>query len=310
MAMIFIGAGIDVSKDFLDVTVHDCGAVQRFCNDPSGWAGLIDWLGPFKPDQVVLEATGGYEQKPLDALHAVGLPMIRINPRQARDFAKATGQLAKTDRLDARVLAHMASSLQLITYRPLSESQRVLKQFHQRRGHVVDMLRSEQQRRRHTDEPRLRQMLERHIRQLKTDLAELDKAIAQRIASTLHAEVLGTIKGVGQVLLTTLIGEVPELGLLNRKAIAKLNGVAPLSRDSGHFRGHRSVWGGRASVRKALYMAALSAARYDPTLKAFYQALRARGKAAKVALVATMRKLLIILNARMRDALAAMPNPA
>jgi transposase len=301
--MRFIGAGIDISKAFLDVAIEGEKTVRRFPNTPAGFAQIIAWLGPRQLEQVVLEATGGYEKSALDALHDGGLPMIRINPRQVRDFAKATGQLAKTDRLDARILALMASVLPLIRYRPLDAEALHLKQFHQRRGHVIQMLTAEKQRRRQVVEPMLRDMLEESIRRLEGDRARLDAHIEQLLVQTLPARVLGSIKGVGQGLLTSIICDMPELGYVNRKSIAKLYGMAPLSRDSGTFSGKRTTWGGRAAPRTATYMAALSAVRHDPTLKAFYERLLARGKLKKVALVAAARKLLTILNARMRDAL-------
>ena len=301
--MSFIGAGVDVSKAFLDVTVYGEKTVRRFPNDPRGFGQVVAWLEPLKLKQVVLEATGGYEQAALDALHQGGLPMVRINPRQVRDFAKATGQLAKTDRLDARVLAHMASVLPLVPYRPLSAEAMHLKHFHVRRGHLIQMLTAEKQRRRQVVEPMLRAMLDEHIERLEADRDRLDGIIAKLVADTLPARVLGSIKGVGQALLTSVICDMPELGHVNRKAVAKLYGMAPLSRDSGTFKGKRTTWGGRAAPRSVTYMATLSAVRYDPTLRAFYQGLLARGKLKKVALVAAMRKLLTILNARMRDAL-------
>lgn len=300
-----IGVGVDVSKAFLDVAVHEQRRVQRFSNDADGWAGLVAWLGDFDIGQVLLEATGGYEQQALDALHTAGLPVARVNPRQVRDFAKAVGQLAKTDRIDARILAHMAHVVPQVAYRPLDQKTLRLKQFHLRRTHLVGMISAEKQRRRQIVEPSLRAMLDQHIGRLEQDRDQLDAAIATQVKDTLQARVCGSMKGVGRVFLTTLICDMPELGHLNRKSVAKLYGVAPLSRDSGTFRGRRTTWGGRTAARSILYMATLSAVRYDPTLKAFYQGLVARGKLKKVALVAAMRKLLIILNARMRDALAA-----
>jgi transposase len=304
MAMSGMGAGVDVSKAFLDVAVHGHRPVQRFANHAEGLAGLIEWLKGFDIGQVILEATGGYEQAALDALFRADVPVARVNPRQARDFAKAIGQLAKTDRLDARMLAHMATVIPQIRYRPLDEKALHLKQFHLRRAHVVSMISAEKQRRRQIVEPDLRAMLDVHIHHLEADRDRLDTAIAAQIEDTLQARVLGDTKGVGAVLLATAICDMPELGYLNRKSAAKLYGIAPLSRDSGTYRGKRTTWGGRASARSALYMATLSAVRYDPVLKAFYQGLVARGKLKKVALVAAMRKLLTIMNARMRDALA------
>lgn len=305
-----IGAGVDVSKAFLDVAVHDHRPVQRFTNDADGFTGLIQWLRGFDIGQVILEATGGYEQAVLDALYTASLPVARVNPRQARDFAKALGQLAKTDRLDARMLAHMATVIPQIAYRPLDEKTLRLKQFHLRRTHLVGMISAEKQRRRQIVEPSLRAMLDEHIDCLEADRDRLDAVIAAQVKDSLQARVFGSIKGVGRVFLTTLICDMPELGHLNRKSVAKLYGVAPLSRDSGTFRGKRTTWGGRAAARSIMYMATLSAVRHDPTLKAFYQGLIARGKLKKVALVAAMRKLLTIMNARMRDALATTTNAA
>lgn len=303
--MSFTGAGIDTSKAFLDVCVHGEKDVRRFPNNPAGFAQIVAWLRPMKLIQVVIEATGGYEQAPLDALYEGGLPMVRLNPRQVRDFARGVGQLAKTDRLDARILAQMGQILSLTPYRPLSAEALHLKQFHLRRAHLIQMLTAEKQRRRQVVEPLLRDMLETSIRRLEADRDQIDVIIGQLIADTLQARVLSSIKGVGPGLLTSVICDMPELGHVNRKAIAKLYGMAPLSRDSGTFQGQRTTWGGRAGPRSATYMAALSAVRYDPTLRSFYQGLLARGKAKKVALVAAMRKLLTIINARMREALQA-----
>jgi transposase len=303
------GAGVDVSKAFLDVAVHGHATVKRFTNDTAGWRQLSQWLQPFALRQVLLEATGGYEQAPLDALYGAGLPVVRVNPRQVRDFAKAVGQLAKTDRLDARILAQMATVIPLTAYCPLDDKAQRLKAFHQRRAHLVQMLAAEKQRRRQTHEPRLRAMLEAHIKQLEDDRDCLEAEIAMQVQDTLQARVIGSIPGGGQVVLSTFICDMPELGRLTRKSAAKLYGTAPLACDSGTFKGKRTTWGGRAQPRATLYMATLSAVRYDPVLKAFYQRLVARGKPKKVALVAAMRKLVTILNARMRDALAA-PAPA
>lgn len=301
------GIGIDVSKATLGVIVHDTGETRSVANAAAGWRCLAKWLLPLQPRQVVLEATGGYEQAALDALHRAGLPMVRINPRQARDFAKATGQLAKTDRLDARVLAHMAHVLSLVTYQPRSAAQQRLAQWVLRRSHVVQMRVSERQRLAVLKDPLLRRLTQRHIAALTRTLATLDQTIGQQLDAQPGLAPLRTVKGVGPVVLATLACQLPELGQLDGKAIAKLVGVAPLSRDSGKMRGKRTIWGGRDSVRSALYMAALSAMRYEPRLRDFYQRLIGRGKLAKVAIVAVMRKLLVILNARMRDAMRGVP---
>lgn len=302
--------GIDVSKATLDVAVHGSSEVRVFANSPNGFRRLAAWLLPQRPHQVVLEATGGYEQAALDALFAAGLPMVRVNPRQVRDFAKALGQLAKTDRLDARVLAQLAATISLTSYQPACDWQRRLAQWHQRRGHLVQMLGSERQRLERMADPALLTWARRHIAMLQRELRRLDAQIKHQVATQAALDPLRSLKGVGPVLQAALACQLPELGQLDGKAIAKLVGVAPLARDSGLMRGQRHVWGGRRQIRAVLYMASLTAMRYEPRLRDFYQALRARGKAAKVAIVATMRKLLVILNARMRDARIAQQQPA
>ena len=279
------GVGIDVSKSWLDVHVHGLGHSARFGNTPVGY--------------------GGYEQAALDALHAAGLPMVRLNPRQARDFAKATGQLAKTDTLDARVLAQMAAVLELMRYQPAEPWRRQLAQYRQRRAHLVMLLQQERQRLSQLSDAWLQQQARTAVRHWQKMLGEVDARIAGQIAAQSDLAVLRQVTGVGPVLLATLAAQLPELGRVDGKAIAKLVGVAPLARDSGSMRGARSIWGGRASVRQALYMGALVAVRFHPDLRTFYQRLRAQGKVAKVALVAAMRKLLVILNAKMRDQMAA-----
>jgi transposase len=299
------GVGIDVSKSWLDVHVHGLGHGARFGNTPVGYARLLAWLSPHALRLVVLEATGGYEQAALDALHAAGLPMVRLNPRQARDFAKATGQLAKTDTLDARVLAQMAAVLELMRYQPAEPWRRQLAQYRQRRAHLVMLLQQERQRLSQLSDAWLQQQARTAVRHWQKMLGEVDARIAGQIAAQSDLAVLRQVTGVGPVLLATLAAQLPELGRVDGKAIAKLVGVAPLARDSGSMRGARSIWGGRASVRQALYMGALVAVRFHPDLRTFYQRLRAQGKVAKVALVAAMRKLLVILNAKMRDQMAA-----
>lgn len=294
------GIGIDVSKDRLDVVVH-AGTVKDFANTPAGHRRLLKWLAGQAPRQIVLEATGGYERLLLAALCAAQLPVVRLNPRQARDFAKATGQLAKTDRLDARVLAHMAQVLDLPAYQAPAPWQQRLRQWTDRRHHLVEMQKAERQRLAALSDPFLRKLAQSHLRQLATQLAQIDRSIAEQVAQQPHLACLRTLKGAGPQLQATLACHLPELGHLDGKAVAKLAGVAPLACDSGQMRGQRRIWGGRTRVRAALYMAALSAMRHDPHLRPVYQRLRQRGKAAKVAIVAVMRKMLVILNARMRD---------
>lgn len=296
--------GIDVSKATLDVAVHGHVQQSSFPNTPSGHRRLVKWLLALRPHQVVLEATGRYDQAALDALHTAGLPVVRMNPRQVRDFAKATGQLAKTDRLDAAVIARMAHALDLPRYEPKADWQRRMGEWTQRRRQMIDALATERQRAESLSDPVLRRLSRALIRQIERAVLEIEREIAVQVGARPELEVLRSMKGVGPTLQATLASELPELGRLSGKAIAKLVGVAPLARDSGTLRGRRTAWGGRSQVRDPLYMAAMSAMRFEPRLKAFYESLRARGKAGKVAIVAVMRKMLVILNARVRDQLA------
>ncbi|OBU67788.1 transposase [Stenotrophomonas maltophilia] len=295
------GIGIDVSKATLDVAVHG-EQFRQFSNDKRGFVRLIRWLKKWPIKQVVLEASGGYERAALDVLHAAGLPMVRINPARARRFAQGTGRAAKTDRLDATVLAQMAHLLPLTRYVPPAPWQQRLSEFAQCRRHLVQMRVSEMQRLRRLVDPDLIAMKQRHIAQLSDDLKQLDKAIAEQLEGQPGWKNIGALKGVGPILISTLACELPELGSLGSKAIASLVGLAPMNRESGTWQGQRRISGGRAVVREALYMAALTAIRYEPRLRAFYAGLKAKGKASKVALVAVMRKMLVILNARKRDA--------
>ena len=298
--------GIDVGSDRLDVALTCEKGVRAFPNTSRGWRALMAWLRPLAPPWIVLEATGRYDAGVLSALHEAGLPVTRINPRQARDFAKASGQLAKTDQLDARMLAHLASvgaALHLRPHQPKAAWQTEMAAYQQQRAHLQQMLLSERQRLPTLAPIWLRQQAQGTILHLKRQLQQIDQQLKERIKAQPHLATLRTLTGVGEVTVATLAGHLPELGHLRGKAIAKLVGVAPLARDSGYHHGKRTVWGGRAVVRQVLYMAALTAIRYEPCLRDFYQGLRQRGKAGKVALVAVMRKMLIILNARMRDAL-------
>lgn len=302
------GIGIDVSKATLDVAVHG-EQFRQFSNDKRGFVRLIRWLKTWPIKQVVLEASGGYERAALDVLHAAGLPMVRINPARARRFAQGTGRAAKTDRLDATVLAQMAHLLPLTRYVPPAPWQQRLAEFAQCRRHLVQMRVSEMQRLRRLVDPDLIAMKQRHIAQLSDDLKQLDKAIAEQLEGQPGWKNISALKGVGPILISTLACELPELGSLGSKAIASLVGLAPMNRESGTWQGQRRISGGRAVVREALYMAALTAIRYEPRLRAFYAGLKAKGKASKVALVAVMRKMLVILNARKRDAEVALGCP-
>lgn len=295
--------GIDVSKATLDVAILGRSGSRSFPNTPAGFRRLSAWLRPLDVELVVLEATGGYEHAALNALHAAGLAMARVNPRQSRDFARATGQLAKTDRLDAEVLARLAAAVPLPRWEPREAWQNRLAEWQQRRGQVIEMIISEQQRLERLTDGCLRRGAQRHLALLARELKAIDADIARQVDAQPSLVVLRSLRGVGPVLQATLACELPELGRLSGKAVAKLVGVAPMARDSGQWRGQRVVWGGRGQIRRVLYMAALTAMRHEPLLRDFYRSLRERGKAAKVAIVAVMRKMLVILNARMRDAM-------
>lgn len=302
-------AGIDVAKEHLDACWAD--SVRRFGNDASGWAELIAKLQADAADLVVVEATGGYERAVVAALQAAGIAVARVNPRQARDFAKSLGVLAKTDALDARVLRDFADVLarhedraKFIT--PLVDTQReLLGGLMTRRRQLIDMHVAESQRLQHAD-ARAAKSIRSVLKLLDRQLAEIDRDVDQHMDRHFKPQrkLLDSVKGVGAVTTLTLLSGLPELGTLQRKPIAKLVGIAPLANDSGKFRGQRHIWGGRAEVRSALYMATLSAMRYNPVIAAYYQRLLAAGKPKKVAMVACMRKLLTILNAMLRDGAA------
>ena len=282
------GVGIDVSKAWLDVAWSACDRRLRVANTSVGWKVLVQAMADDPHVRIVLEASGGYEQGLLDYLVQAGHWVCRVNPRQARDFAKALGQLAKTDTLDARVLAQMAATVDTLSpYRSLTAAQRELSQWVRRRAQLVQMI--------------LRGWARRQLASLQGQLGRINQGIRARLKALPVVRELARTKGAGPVLISVLVGLVPELGQLDRRAIAKLIGVAPLNDDSGTRRGRRHVWGGRGSVRAVLYMAALSAIRHEPSIRAMYQRLRANGKLAKVAIVACMRKLLVILNAKARD---------
>jgi transposase len=303
MGQTFIG--IDVSKDHLDVHVfpsEDSFAVAR---DSEGLATLIERLRPLAVDLAVLEATGGFEQIVAAALVAGRIPLAVVNPRQIRDFARATGKLAKTDALDAKAIANFAAKVQPEP-RPVPDEQaRALGELVTRRRQVIDMMTAERNRRRQLTSRRLLKSVERLLAALQKELTELEREVGDGIRGTPawreRDELLRSVPGIGNVVARTLIADLPELGRLDRKQIAALVGVAPLNRDSGKMRGKRITWGGRAKVRSVLYMAALVASRHNPVLSAFYQRLIAAGKARKLALTAVMRKLLTILNAMARD---------
>jgi transposase len=293
-------AGIDVSKDRLEVAVRPAGERFDVPNDDAGIDELVGRLGQTRPALVVLESTGGFERSLVAALAASGLAVAVVNPRQTRDFARATGRLAKTDRIDAEVLAHFAEAVRPTPRAVPEEEAYVFGAILARRRQIVEMITAESNRL-GTAPRAVRKRIEAHLRWLEKELKrtddDLDEAIQESPTWRENAALLRSVPGVGPVLCRTLLAELPELGTLTHKQLAALVGLAPLNRDSGTMRGKRAVWGGRSGVRAALYMAALVATRHNPQVKEFYERLLSAGKAKKVALVACMRKLLIILNA-------------
>ncbi len=298
-----VWVGIDVSKARLDVALGAAGELLWVANDARGIASLVARMVELGPELVVLEASGGLQTALVAELGAAGLPVVVVNPRQVRDFARATGQLAKTDALDARMLALFAERIRP-KVRPLPSAQELeLKALVARRRELVEMITAE--RNRLGSAPQLlRKEISAHIRWLESRLKERDRDLGRMLRSLPlwreREDLLRAVPGVGPVLCATLLADLPELGALSRHQIAKLVGVAPLNCDSGTMRGRRTVWGGRAQVRAALYMATLAAVRCNPALKTFYLRLRSAGKPAKLALTAAMRKLLTILNAMLK----------
>ena len=294
--------GIDVSQEYLDMAVSGQKRVLRVANDEAGLQSLMRQLQEKEPELIVMEASGGYERQAAAVLLAAGLPVAVVNPRQARDFARSLGQLAKTDAIDARVLARFAGVLKPAPARLSEEATQQLRELELRRRQIVEMIVAERNRLRTA--PRTADRIQEHLRWLEDEVRRTEKEIEGLIQSDpdleAKAAILKSVPGVGRTVSATLLGSLPELGLLNRKEIAALVGVAPLNWDSGKLRGKRAIWGGRAHVRSTLYMAALVASRYNPVIRPFYERLCAAGKPKKLALVAAMRKLLIILNSMLR----------
>lgn len=299
--------GVDVAKAELVVAVRPSGATWTVPNDAAGQRTLVAQLAAERPSRIVLEATGGYELSAVAALVAAGLPVVVVNPRQVRDFARSTGQLAKTDQLDAAMLALFAERVQPPVRRLPDAATQALDALVARRRQLVEMLVAEQNRlgmaQSRGDRPvilSLRQTIAFLTRQLGGADREIGAMIRESPVWRARDDLLQSVPGIGPVASHTLLSALPELGQLDRRAIAKLVGVAPLNRDSGTWRGHRTIHGGRADVRRVVYMAALVASRRNVVLKAFYQRLVAAGKPKKLALVACMRKLLTILNTMLR----------
>jgi transposase len=306
--------GIDVSKAHLDYAYYELPDNGQVENEPGGIAKLVAECKSRQVSLVVVEATGSLEMPVVAALLAAGVPTAVVNPRQARDFAKGLGKLAKTDKIDARTLAHFGQTVKPRVWVMASKETQALEGLMTRRNQLIDMLSAERMRL-STTHASVRQRLEKHIEWLKTELAEVDDDLDQMVkqSETWKAKdkLLQSVPGVGRVLSNTLMAWMPELGLLSGKEIAALVGVAPFNCDSGTMRGKRRIWGGRAQVRSTLYMATLSATNYNPIISVFYARLIKAGKLPKVAITACMRKLLTILNAMVKhNTLWKVPSPA
>lgn len=298
--------GIDVSKKWLDAALHPMGCSARFSNDEKGIDELIVWLKPHMVAMVVVEATGGIEIPALLSLYEAGYKVARINPRWMKDFARAMGTVAKTDKLDARVIALYGQKMEPEPYQPADADAQALKALCARRRQLLNTWTMENNRRQQSQNHFVWRLHHKHMLFLEAQLKEVEQALDAMIAKneewSRKKEIIESVPGVGSATAKTLLAELPELGQLTSKQIASMVGVAPFNRDSGKQQGYRAISGGRAPVRKVLYMAAVGAAtRNNPVLKAFYDKLRAAGKKPKVALVAVMRKLIVMLNAMVRD---------
>ncbi len=304
--------GVDVAKDTLDVADSGSRETRQFPNDHEGIAQAVQYIASLQPAGIILEATGNLEIPLAAALQVECLPVVIINPRQVRDFARATGALAKTDAIDARILALFGLRIKP-EMRPLPDKQaREMGSLLTRRRQLMEMLVAERNRLSRADED-IQPNIKDHIKWLKEALSDINNDLERRIQSSpsWHEKdnLLRSVPGIGKVVSTTLLIELPELGQLNRRKVAALVGVAPLNRDSGTMRGKRTVWGGRAALRAVLYMAALVATKCNPVIAAFYRRLLDAGKIKKVALVACMRKLLTMVNAMMRARTVWNPEP-
>jgi len=296
--------GIDISKNCLDIADGLTQETWQVANDETGITDLVKRLTPLNPPLIVLEATGGLEIPLASALAAGRLPVAVVNPRHVRDFAKAIGKLAKTDVIDSLVLAHFAKAVRPEVRKIKDEDALELSALVTRRRQLIEMLSKEKTRLKQSQKW-IRKDIKEHIASLEKRLQKIDKNLGKTIKSSSawheQDQIIQSLPGAGPVLSISLLAQVPELGTLNSKQMAALIGVAPMNRDSGKFRGRRCIWGGRASVRAVLYMATLSAIRHNPILRAFYNRLINKGKVFKVAITACMRKLLIILNAMIKN---------
>lgn len=297
--------GVDVSRDRLDVHVLPSGEAFAVARDGEGLEQLVARLAGLSPQTIAVEATGGFETTTAAALAAAGLPVVIVNPAQVRHYARALGRLAKTDRIDAEIIARFAAAVRP-EVRPLPDAEmRLLAEMVVRRRQIVTMIAAEKNRGRHVVIPRLARSIARLVLVLEQELTALDQDIDDTIRRSPawrdRDDLLRSVPGIGPVIARTLIAEMPELGTLDRRAVASLAGLAPFTRQSGHWRGRSMIAAGRAPVRTALFMAALVAVRFNPTIRAFHQRLIAAGKPKMVAIIAAARKLLTILNAILRD---------
>lgn len=301
--------GVDVSQDHLDVHVRPASVRQRFANTTAGIAELVAWVRPHAAERILFESTGPYQKAAVGALLAEGLPAVVVNARQVRDFAKAMNYLAKTDTIDAAVIAHFGE-VAATTVRPLeSQEIRDLRELYDRRGQLVHMLAMEKNQRHSATvaqaSSKVLKSIDKHIDYLEAQIKDLeqrmDRLIESSAAFQARDEILQTITGIGPQVSRTLLAYLPELGRYSRQTITALVGLAPFNDDSGTHTGQRHIRGGRSKVRVGLYQAAIAAIRHCPRMKAFYGALKARGKASRVAIIAVARKLLVLANALIRD---------
>jgi transposase len=305
--------GIDVAKNSFQAAALPGNANSSFAYDASGIKALLDWLNTLQVELIVLEATGGYQRRLVAALAAAGLPVVVANPRQIRDFAKVRNILAKTDRIDAGLIADFAQTIRP-QLRPLpSQNDQRLRDLVARRGQLVAMNTSEQNRLAQCSDKLLAKAIGRHIHTLEREIKKIEALIEKTLAacpdSKAKVDELKKHTGLGEVNAVSLVAAMPEIGALNRRQIASLAGLAPFASDSGTFQGKRRIWGGRAAARATLYMITMTLLRWDEAIKSFHQKLLEKGKKKKVALAAVMRKVLVQLNAKVRDALAATAAP-
>lgn len=303
--MAAVVVGIDVSKDHLDVHVRPEGLAFRVDSDELGLDALLGQLQPLHPVLVALEATGGYETLVAARLGTAGFPVIIVNPVQVRRFAQALGKRAKTDPIDAAVIAHFAEATNPVVRALPDEATRLLGELLARRRQIIQMIVAERQRLRLMTAPRLKQSVARLLKALQKELDSLDQELDDSVRKSPvwreKEDLLRSVPGVGPTIARTLLAEMPELGTLDRREVASLAGLAPFTRQSGQWRGKSFIGGGRSAVRAMLYLGALSASRFNPLLRVFYQRLLAAGKPKSVALIAVARKLLTVLNAILRD---------